>query len=699
MSANPCKPGARAFLTDVRAGWRVQKSLTTGITVTDAIRLRSPSEEPRPLNDPAGTFGGLADPTGVGVDPDCRVYLVDPALPGVRRHDPCAASGSGSRAAGCAGGSTPAPSPAAGWEVLPCFGGAGAAPRRLHDPAGLVVTPAGDLVVADTGNHRLQVIALKGLVLRRLVGAPAGAPPAQAGWSPYDLAILPGAAGCPWRLAVSDPSGGYVYVFGPDFGFLAAWGPFDAPRHLAVDKAGRLYVTQAGAEVAVLAPDGTALPPVTTTEGLQDAFPPVSVVILKGVPRLACALPPSAPVRARTGTVVLGPFDSRMPSCVWHRVTLEGVLVPGSNVSVATLTSEGELAPDEVAAAPPRRWRGGQVDGVVGTDPWDCLILSPPGRKLWLRLTLSGDGSATPEIRSVLVEYPRATSIRYLPAPYQEEPTSADFLARLLAIMDTTKETIDAQVAAMPGLFDPYAVPAGEGGDPDLLAWVSGWLGLAGDGRLPVDRRRRMLAEAHHLHRLRGTPAGVKLHVEIVTGRAVRLLEDFKLRRWLWLGVDPACSAPAGSRLGERSVLWGTDIVSRMQLDVGRELGTVALVGATDPLRDPFHVHAHRFTVLVPGTGDPDDDALLRSLAERAIELAKPAHTEGRVDLVQARLRVGISSYVGVDSVIGAYPNKTIAGEGLLGRDTVLGGSATGSGDPTPRVGDTTRIGSTTLLD
>jgi phage tail-like protein len=682
MTRDPSRPGARAFRLDVRAGWWVQPSLTSAITVSDAIRLRSPSEEPRPLNDPAGTFGGLADPTGVAIDADCRVYVVDPAIPDVLRWEPCppdAAPGSGALQ----------PS-AAGWELLPCFGGAGSAPRQLDSPSGLVVTPAGDLVIADTGNHRLQVVALKGLVLRRLIGAAAGAPPAQANWTPCDLAVLPGAAGCPWRLAVSDPTGGYVYVFGPDFRFLAAWGPFDKPRHLAVDKSGRLYVTQAGAEVVVLAPDGTAQLPVTTTAGRKDAFPPVSVVLVNGKPRLRCALPPSTPVRAKTGTVVLGPFDSRMPGCVWHRVTLVGELVPGTNVAVATLTSEGDLAPDGVAAAPASRWRGGQVHGVVGSDPWDCLVLSPPGRKLWLRLTFSGDGHATPEISSVLVEYPRAGSIRFLPAPYREEPTSADFLARLLSILDTTKETVDTQIAAMPRLFDPYAVPAGEGGDPDLLAWVSGWLGLVGDGRLPTDRRRRLLAQAHNLHRLRGTPAGVKLHVEVVTGRSVRLLEDFKLRRWLWLD---------GSALGERSVLWGTDIVARMQLDTGQEMGTVALVGATDPLRDPFHVHAHRFTVLVPGTGDPDEDALLRSLAERAIELAKPAHTQGRVDLVQARLRVGISSYIGVDSVIGAYPSKTVAGQGRLGRDTVMGGGATGAGSPTPRVGDTTRIGSTTLLD
>jgi phage tail-like protein len=678
MSANPSRPGPRAFLLDVRTGWRVQPTLTSGITVSDAIRLRSPSEEPRPLNDPVGTFGGLTDPTGVAVDNDCRVYLVDPAPPGVRRFDECEHQ----------------------WEALPCFGGAGKQPRQLADPHGVVVTPAGDLIVADTGNARLQVFALKGLVLRRLLGAVADAPPAQAVWTPYDLAVLPGAAGCPWRLAVSDPAGGYVYVFGPDFRYLATWGPFNAPRHLAVDRAGRLYVTQAGADVAVIALDGTALPPVTTTAGLEDSFPPVSVVIVNGVPQLACALPASVPVCATTGTVVLGPFDSRMPGCIWHRVTLDGELPTGTNVTVATLTSEGDLAPEEVAAAPPQRWRGGQTDGVVGPDPWDCLVLSPAGRKLWLRLTLAGDGHNTPEIRSVLAEYPRATSLRFLPAAYREEPTSADFLARLLAILDSTKETVDNQIAAMPRLFDPYAVPAGEGGDPDLLAWVSGWLGLAGDGRLPVDRRRRMLAEAHNLHRLRGTPAGIKLHVEVVTGRTVRLLEDFKLRRWLWLGsADPECSALSGSKLGEKSVLWGTGIVARMQLDAGRAMGTVALVGATDPLRDPFHVHAHRFTVLVPGTGDPDKDATLCSLAERAIELAKPAHTEGRVDLTHARMRVGFSSYIGVDSVIGAYPSHTTTGQSVLGRDTVLTGSASGRGSPTPRVGDTARIGSTTLLD
>jgi hypothetical protein len=78
--------------------------------------------------------------------------------------------------------------------------------------------------------------------------------------------------------------------------------------------------------------------------------------------------------------------------------------------------------------------------------------------------------------------------------------------------------------------------------------------------------------------------------------------------------------------------------------------------------------------------------------------MAKPAHTQAYLQLVQPRFRVGIQSLIGLDTVIGRYPQKTVAGEDRLGHGTVLGPSSNDE-PPTMRIGTRSHIGSSTIID
>jgi hypothetical protein len=163
-------------------------------------------------------------------------------------------------------------------------------------------------------------------------------------------------------------------------------------------------------------------------------------------------------------------------------------------------------------------------------------------------------------------------------------------------------------------------------------------------------------------------------------------MEEYRLRRWLYLG---------SGRLGDDSAVWDDEVVRRLQLDANSRIGSAQLVGSTDPLRDPFHVHAHRFRVYLPAAEDPG----LRRLAERVLALAAPAHTQGRVVLVAPRMRIGVQSFLGIDSVVGAYPAETVTGAGRLGSDTVLGTAGDLPDRPGSRIGRTTRVGTGTVLE
>lgn len=697
------------LLLSARAGWHVGFA-DPAIDASDALRLRRQPGSIRPLVDPSGSFGGLTEPTGLAIDAAGRIYILDAADAQIRRFDPCSGA----------------------FDTLPCVGGFGSEARQFASPHGIAICPRGDLFVADSGNHRVQRFALKGLALRAIITAP----PAVADWEPWDVAVTRDG------FFVSDYANGVVHRFNCHGRWEAAYDgsdadnpPFAHPTAVAVDRECRIYVIDEGSDaVVVLDAGGKRLASITKADQAEGEFCPTGIAVDPdgnlciadasgallisdggGTPRTCRAwTSPSAPsalafdhdgnpivadadrqricsVDANAAYETSGVFfsdalDSRIYNCSWHRVLLHATIGVGTRVRVDTFTSESLKGIDEIRALPESRWATRQSDDVVGSGEWDCLVLSPPGRYLWLRLTLIGSGSATPSIDSLRTFFPRASSLQYLPAVYSEEPVSRDFLGRFLSLFDTVRATVGDRVAAIETWFDPKSTPATKG--DDFLSWLASWIGLALDSHWPEAKRRALVENAHELYKLRGTPDGLRLHIRLYMDREPQILEHYKLRRLLFL--DQA-------RLGDCSTLWGSAIVKRLQLDVYDQVGTFQLVDTGSPLTDPFDAYAHRFTVVVPLRAGEDEDLQRRTL-QRIIELAKPAHTSGDLQVTDGRLRIGSQSHVGIDTIVGDYPAGVIEGTRRLGFDAVLGLSEDEANPPAMRVGVRTRIGATTVL-
>jgi phage tail-like protein len=375
---------------------------------------------------------------------------------------------------------------------------------------------------------------------------------------------------------------------------------------------------------------------------------------------------------------------------------MQAAIAVGTQVSIETFTAEDAKTDLEVLSLPDERWTLSATNSTVGECDWDCLVQSTPGRYLWLRLKMQSDGQNSPCIDWLRLFYPRQSSLQYLPAAYSDDDVSRRFLDQFLSIFDTLRDAIGDRITNIAALFDPMATPATVTGPgaTDFLTWLADWLGLTLDRHWPEDRRRKLLKNAWRLYRLRGTPAGLKLHLELYTGIEPQILEHFKLRRWMNAG---------GARLGDQSALWGADIVDRLQLDVHAQLDTVQLIDTGDPLTDPFSKEAYQFTVFVPLRGqlstDPQADALTQQTVQRIIEMAKPAHTLGYLQMTRPRFRVGIQAFIGKDTVIGSYPDRIVEGQSKLGYDTTLSQSPDEKGPPAMRIGNTTRIGASTLLN
>jgi phage tail-like protein len=395
------------------------------------------------------------------------------------------------------------------------------------------------------------------------------------------------------------------------------------------------------------------------------------------------------------------------------------------------MSAQVPLEDTELAALPDDAWSAEcEAAAMDANGRWDCLVTSPPGRFLWLRLDFASNGHDTPAIDAVVVEFPRISLRRYLPAVFGADPLGADFTDRFTALFDTQLRSVERHLDRMSTLFDPASTPDGsKPGEADFLAWLASWIGVSTAREWPAERRRRYVKEAAGLYYLRGTPQGLWRQLLLFLGLdgamerclaerpqrrcipALRkclpgpelaaaappplILEHFKLRRWLIAGHG---------RLGDDSLLWGRRIVNRAQLSGdtpppeqsgNARLGESQLNMTQDPLRDPFHYYAHRFSVFVPARlacGGAERRALDQLLAREA-----PAHTQYEVRCVEPRFRVGVQAMVGLDSVIARTPRGVALGANTLGQGSVLSAPPQRRGGPSLRVGDS-RVGAPTAL-
>lgn len=107
-------------------------------------------------------------------------------------------------------------------------------------------------------------------------------------------------------------------------------------------------------------------------------------------------------------------------------------------------------------------------------DPRNILFRGNGGRYLWLKIVLSTfDENVRPIIREMKVFYPHISYLRYLPAIYQENESSKEFLEKLLSIFETVFNDLETEISEVFKYFDPDTTPK------NFLSWLASWMNLA----------------------------------------------------------------------------------------------------------------------------------------------------------------------------------------------------------------------------
>jgi phage tail-like protein len=491
---------------------------------------------------------------------------------------------------------------------------------------------------------------------------------------------------------------------------------------MAIDRFGRIYTLAPGADaVRISSPDGTQIATavnvaevrgcfVKLTDFASDAAGRINLAgrcadagwyDSSGEPSMAAAV--AQPVFVTGGTWFSTALDSGIGRCQWHRLVLGLELPPGAALTVTTYTSEVAQPDALIQALPPSAWTKVNLQPA---GPYEALILSPPGRYLWLQALLTGDGQVSPRLKKLRLEYPRISLRRYLPRAFGPDPVSADFADRLLGIFDQGFRSVESEIDRQADLFDARSAPATSpvSGVPDMLTWLASWIGVTFERAWPVERRRRFLMMAARLYPCRGTLPGMRRALILFLGldafdlkrrRAScappcvpkqrewepppLILEHWKIRRWLYLGAG---------RLGDASVLWGQSIMGRSQLDENAQAGVTRLDVSREATLDPFNADAYAFTAFVPG--GLARTAQQKASVQRLLDQERPAGTQAKLRFVLPRMRIGIQASIGFDAVVGCWPEGVILNDARLGKATVL--SRALNVDVGPRVGRS-RIG------
>jgi phage tail-like protein len=436
-----------------------------------------------------------------------------------------------------------------------------------------------------------------------------------------------------------------------------------------------------------------------TVEELAKAFPNLGAIIegRRGFCLESCCYtwygrcadhddidPLPSPSREKQGQLLTVAIDSGIAACAWHRVRVDAVIPKGTTLQVSVATAEDANAPAQGVNVP--EWAAFPA-GTPHPGDWqdadpaetDFLVRTAAGRHIYVRARLTGDGTATPILRRIRIDFPRLTSLDLLPLIYREEPDAEEFTERFLSIFDASVEDVDRVIERSPALLDPAGIPA------EILPWLGTFFDVVMERKWGVAQRRAILHAVPELYQRRGTLAGLQKVIEVVFGVKAHIEELGPTRNWGSTGKTTVLGAV---RLFSRSR-------ARMRLGTS-QVGRAPLRSYGNPDRDPDSVNAFQIRVATPRIGAFGE--VEAGELRRLVEAQKPAHVAASVVRTGGLPVLGNSVSVGIDTLLVSLPKPILGSNVRLNRSSILWHGARGR-QPAMRVGRVMAVGVNTILE
>jgi phage tail-like protein len=350
---------------------------------------------------------------------------------------------------------------------------------------------------------------------------------------------------------------------------------------------------------------------------------------------------------ATAGSFIAGPFQVSDRPTSWFSVK-------ATMTAITTLVSSHATFYTFVGPAGPPPWF--PLTSMPFSDPqWkaaprdalDFAVTNAPGLVLYIGGFFRGDGTSSPQLNELRVDYGRDTYAKFLPPVYRKQAAAADFLDRFLGIEQSVLSGIEREIEDLPRLFDPQSAPAGD--PPSWLGWLSGWLAFILDEHWPEADARTNLARAFQLYGKRGTIEGLREYLKLYAGVNAIIEEPARSARIWTLGdaIPLGFSTMLAPGPLQGAVLGTTATVDQSHMTTGEQLGTAL-----------YEDVAHRFCVSVYCAELTSQDTLAK--VRQVLDREKPAHTVYDLCVIEAAMRVGAQARVGIVAIVGR------AGSGVL---------------------------------
>ena len=326
-----------------------------------------------------------------------------------------------------------------------------------------------------------------------------------------------------------------------------------------------------------------------------------------------------------TGYYFSSALDSTTRGTQWHKLVFDMDRPANTQVQVSYLIANDIDAVPADATHASLDVLNALAWSTPIVNPQDALVCSPTGRYLWLRVQLIGQERLTPTVRRIQVYFPRNSYLRYLPAVYQEDTQSCDFLERFLSLFETFFTEVEGRINHIVRYFDASVTQVVVG---DFLRWLASWLAITVEENWSEAQRRALVQRAPDLYTQRGTRAGIEAIIELFIGAKPLIVEHFQLE----CAQEPAV----------------------------RQL--LAQLYGTDP---------YCFCILLPVSRGALDPAQTRQLVTRLVEAEKPAHTCAGILELQPWVYLDMHTYLGINTCL-SEPDPRLDIGSVMPRDMRL---------------------------
>ena len=329
----------------------------------------------------------------------------------------------------------------------------------------------------------------------------------------------------------------------------------------------------------------------------------------------------------------------------WHRA--HAFLTPGNDQSHFQFFTAAKLPTDPLLTAPQPFGPGWEGKGL---DVDDFFTGVGRGADLWIGVHMFSDGSSTPALSQVKINFDQPTYLSYMPPLYRDQGDCGDFLLRYLSLFESFFTEGEVEITGLPAMFDPDSAPV------DILPWLGSWLAIDWDERWNAAKGREVIRKAFDLYGKRGTLEGLREALELFAGVRAVILEPISETAWWGLPSVPDCAGLGETTASTLGFTTGTAAVEPQ----GAVVGVSAVLDRSHLIRDAdfgkplFDQTAHQFSVCLYAGQISCSETLAK--VQEIVEREKPAHTAYQICTIGPRMSVGRQCRIGIDTLVAGTP-------------------------------------------